>query len=57
MSNQYTLKTKDALKCSACGNKKFEEKKINKDGMECCIYICTDCGHAMAFKEALKKDS
>ena len=56
MSNQYKLRTKDTIKCSACGNKKFEPKKISKDGMECWVYVCTDCGHGMGFMSELEKE-
>lgn len=55
MTDKYTLKTNDTLKCSACGNKEFEQKKISKDGMECWVYVCKDCGHIMGFMDELKK--
>ncbi len=55
---KYTLKTNDTLKCSACGNKDFEEKTIEgKGGAQYSVYICKDCGHIMGFAEALKEKS
>ena len=54
MASKYTLKTNDTLKCSACGNKEFEQERISKDGMDCWGYICSDCGHAMGFMSELK---
>jgi len=55
MKEKYKLKTNDTLKCSACGNKEFEEKHMVKDGMECWVYICSDCGHVMGFMTKLEK--
>ncbi len=62
--NKYKLKTNDTLKCSACGNKEFEEKQVDMTAKmqgiagqtadmprECWMYVCTDCGHVMAFTE------
>lgn len=57
MAKKYTLKTNDTLKCSACGNKEFEAKKISKDGMDCWAYVCSDCGHIMGFMSELKEKS
>ena len=55
MVTKYTLKTNDTLKCSACGNKEFEQERMNKDGVDAWGYICGDCGHAMAFMSELKE--
>ena len=51
---KYELKTKDGLKCSACGNKDFKEKHLQKDNHEKWVYICEDCGHLMVFAGQLK---
>ncbi len=46
---KFKLKTNDALKCAACGNKEFEEKRMTMGSENCWCYICTDCGHMMSF--------
>ena len=52
---KYKLKTNDALKCAACGNKEFEEKKMSMGGKEGWCYICTECGHMMSFMSQNEK--
>lgn len=46
---KYKLKTNDTLKCSACGNKEFKQKKMSMGGEDCWCYICEECGHMMPF--------
>ncbi len=54
---KYTLKTNDTLKCSACGNKEFKEKHLQKENHEKWVYVCEDCGNMMTFAEQLKPKS
>ena len=51
---KYTLKTKDELKCSACGHKDFKEKHLQKENHDKWVYICETCGHLMVFAGQLE---
>ena len=63
MKAKYKLKTGDTLKCAACGNNEFEEKKRDIGAMsalpsrEFWEYLCGACSHTMAFVLKLQKQS